>query len=238
MIRNSKFFPESAAVHRYLDGLQGVEIGGSAHNAFGVDARNVDYCADMTTVFKLGEIELCGEAMPVDIVASGDELPLDDKSVDFVLSSHVIEHFWDPIKTLFEWRRVARKYIVIICPQRGALPSDISKPLTSLHQLYCRNRGTKVRSPEDDPHGHHSRWTSVTFRRMCEACGFKVIEVLDPDDKVGNGFMVVLDASVVGDFRGTQRLHRLLERGRACLDPRYHLPADWTRRLQVSGGKP
>jgi SAM-dependent methyltransferase len=105
MIRPSKFFPESPTVHRYLDGLCGLEIGGSAHNAFGVDTQNVDYTGDLTTVFKKAEVELCGEAMAVDIVAPGDALPLPDKSVDFILSSHVIEHFWDPIKALMEWRR-------------------------------------------------------------------------------------------------------------------------------------
>lgn len=64
------------------------------------------------------EVKICGEALPVDIVAPGDALPLPDKSVDFVLSSHVIEHFFDPIKTLKEWERVATKYIFIIFPNK------------------------------------------------------------------------------------------------------------------------
>jgi hypothetical protein len=30
---------------------------------------------------------------------------------------------------------------------------------------------------------------------MCEAAGFPVLDTQDPDDKVGNGFAVVLDAA-------------------------------------------
>jgi hypothetical protein len=30
---------------------------------------------------------------------------------------------------------------------------------------------------------------------MCEHFGFRVIDSLDPDDKVGNGFIVAIDAS-------------------------------------------
>ena len=35
-------FRESAIAHKYLDGLKGIEIGGSAHNPFGLDTINVD----------------------------------------------------------------------------------------------------------------------------------------------------------------------------------------------------
>jgi hypothetical protein len=30
---------------------------------------------------------------------------------------------------------------------------------------------------------------------LCERLGLRVVDSLDPDDKVGNGFMVVLDAA-------------------------------------------
>jgi hypothetical protein len=86
-------FKESNLAHQLLDGLKGIEIGGSAHNPFGLDTINVDRYSSMDTVFKLAEIELNGEALPVDIVAPGDRLPCADKSYDFIISSHVIEHF-------------------------------------------------------------------------------------------------------------------------------------------------
>ena len=92
-------FKESALAHQLLDGLEGLEIGGSAHNSFGLKTRNVDNTNELTC-FKQEEIKLCGESLPVDIVSPGDQLPLEDNSVDFVVSSHVIEHFPDPIKAL------------------------------------------------------------------------------------------------------------------------------------------
>lgn len=191
-IYNSKFFGESDLAHHYLDGLEGLEIGGSAHNAFGLNVRNVDYTADMDTIFKRQEVSLCGEAMPVDIIASGDALPLPDKSVDFVISSHVIEHFFDPIKALKEWERVATKYIYVICPKRDALPSDVEKPITLLDELLARHRG-EIQPPVVDTHEHYTRWTLGTFLEMCETVGLRVIDSQETDDKVGNGFAVVID---------------------------------------------
>ena len=35
-------FPESKLAHKYLDNLIGIEIGGSAHNSFGLNTINVD----------------------------------------------------------------------------------------------------------------------------------------------------------------------------------------------------
>jgi len=46
-------FKESALAHKLLDGLAGLEIGGSAHNSFGLKTRNVDYTAELTC-FKPG----------------------------------------------------------------------------------------------------------------------------------------------------------------------------------------
>jgi len=189
-IYKSKKFKESDLAHSLLDGLKGIEIGGSYHNAFGLDTLNVDYTAEYT-IFKRHEVELCGEAMPVDIVASGDNLPLEDKSVDFVISSHVIEHFFDPIAAIKEWIRVARKYVYIICPQRDALPSDIGRPLTTYWEVLDRHTGA-TQPPETDTHEHYSVWTAVTFLEMCEKQGWNVCNIQGIDDKVGNGFTIVL----------------------------------------------
>jgi len=188
----SQFFQESILAHRYLDGLTGLEIGESAHNAFGLNTRNVDFTDSLDTVFKRAEIEFCGVAARVDIVAGGDSLPLPDKSVDFVISSHVIEHFFDPIKALLEWARVARKYIFVICPQRDALPCDAKLPVTPLGELWERHHGI-LPSPEIDTHAHYTRWTCESFVLMCSSLGMHVVESQDPDDKVGNGFSVVID---------------------------------------------
>jgi len=187
-------FRESPAAHRYLDGLSGLEIGGSAHNSFGLKTRNVDYCADMDTVYKLAEVEMCGEAMPVDITAPGNKIPVPDKSEDFVISSHVIEHFFDPMGALLEWVRVARRYIYIICPLRDALESDVNLPITPLEELIDRHSGKIAMPPgnEWDYPLHFTRWTPMGFVQMCQYMGLNVVEVQQKDDKVGNGFAVVI----------------------------------------------
>ena len=190
-------FPESKHAKHLLSGLKGLEIGGSAHNSFGLDTLNVDYTDAMDTVFKFSEIERCGEAMSVDIVAPGDNIPVANKSFDFVISSHVIEHFFDPIGALIEWARIARHYIYIIVPKRDALPSDKDKPLTPFSELFRRYTGD-IPAPKIDTHEHYSRWTLATFCDMCnaigDATGFEVYDTLEHDDKVGNGFTVVLRA--------------------------------------------
>jgi SAM-dependent methyltransferase len=177
-------------VHRWLDGLRGLEIGASAHNDFGIDARNVDRYGDMDTVYKREERKLCGRMRPVDVVAPGDALPFDNRSVDFVFTSHVLEHIADPIGALAEWRRVSRRYVLVIVPHRDRT-FDRDRPLTPLHELLERRRAG-LRSGEDR---HWSVWTCESFLAMCEAAGLPVLDHLDPDDKIGNGFAVVLAAT-------------------------------------------
>jgi SAM-dependent methyltransferase len=81
---------ESALAHRLLDKFEGVEIGG---NSFGLKTRKL---------------------------AASDRLPLEDSSVDFVVSAHEIERSLDPIKTLKEWYRVVRSggYVYVIASHK------------------------------------------------------------------------------------------------------------------------
>lgn len=182
-------FQESALAHRLLDGLEGIEIGGSAHNPFGLKTRNVDFTGDMTTVFKEEEVRMCGEALPVDIVAPGDQLPLEDSSVDFVVSSHVIEHFPDPIKALKEWYRVVKPggYLYVIAPHK-VRTFDRRRPRTPLAELIERHETGK--QPEDL--GHCSVWITEDFVELIQWLGWSILHVQDVDDKVGNGFAVAV----------------------------------------------
>jgi SAM-dependent methyltransferase len=210
-------FPESALAHRYLDGLVGVEIGGAAHNAFGLDTWNIDQLSHhdpATEPYRAEQRRQCGEVLPVDIVAPGDLLPLRTDGVDFVISSHVIEHMFDPVRALDEWGRVARRYVFIICPQRDALDSDRALPLTTLDEIRDRHEGRVAPPARSDL--HHSRWTLTGFTEMCRAYGFCVVDTEDPDTKVGNGFTVVIDLAEPGSRRGStwSRLRRLTSTGR------------------------
>jgi SAM-dependent methyltransferase len=141
-------------------------------------------------VYKREERRLVLHAVKVDVVAPGDELPFDESSYDFVFSSHVIEHFPDPIKALYEWVRVARRYVVVIAPHRNRT-FDIDNPLTPVAELLERHRGGFT----SDVDRHWSVWTCESFIELCNATGLHVVDSQDPDDKVGNGFTVVIDAA-------------------------------------------
>jgi SAM-dependent methyltransferase len=180
----------SPFVTAYLRDLTGVEIGAASQNRFFLDAINVDRYADANTAYKQVEKKLMGRVAKVDVVAPGDDLPFDDDSYDFVFASHVIEHFPDPIKALREWVRVSRRYVVAIVPHRDRT-FDRDRPLSTVDELLERNR-TGFTSDEDT---HWSVWTCESFLAMCDAARLHVIDHQDPDDKFGDGFIVVIDAS-------------------------------------------
>ena len=183
---------DSRFVSGYLRGLRGIEIGASSHNNYFLDAINVDRFGSMDTPYKQEERRLALHKAKVDVVAPGDELPFADDSYDFVFSSHVIEHFPDPIRALREWIRVARRYVVIVAPHRDRTV-DADRELTTVDELLARH-ASGFTSDEEAP-THWSVWTCESFLELCERIGLRVVDSLDPDDKVGNGFAVVIDAS-------------------------------------------
>ncbi len=184
---------DSPFVRRYLDGLKGVEIGASAHNNFRLDAVNVDRYAEMDTIYKEEEFRLCGRKRAVDVVAPGDDLPFEDQAVDFVFASHVLEHFPDPLRALQEWLRVARKYVALVIPHRDRT-FDRDRELTPVDELLRRHE----EGFRGDGDRHWSVWTLESFLELCDRLDLRVAGSLDPDDKVGNGFMVVIDAAAAG----------------------------------------
>jgi SAM-dependent methyltransferase len=186
----SRTHPPSKFVLRHLDGMWGAEIGAAAHADYGLRAINIDRYAEPDTVYKTVEEQACGRKRPIDLIANGDELPLRDDTVEFVFSSHVIEHIPDPLAALEEWCRVARHRVVLVVPHRDRT-FDAGRELTPLSELLERH-ALGLKSEEDK---HWTVWTRESFVEMCDATGFPVIDSLDPDDKKGDGFMVVIDAS-------------------------------------------
>lgn len=184
-------FRESALAHQLLDGLSGIEIGGAAHNPFGLKTLNVDFTDDLSTEYKQEEVKNCGHCMKVDVVAPGDQLPFADNSQDFVISSHVIEHFYDPVKTMQEWLRVVKPggYVYVIAPHKERTPDKV-RPRTTLEEIIDRHEHPNP--PEHDDHHHYSVWTTEDFVAICDHYGWKIVAVQDVDDKVGNGFAVVI----------------------------------------------
>lgn len=237
-IRNKKpiSIKESALAHKYLDGLNGVEIGASTQNSFGLEKTpgayaNIDFEADQGQKWQANSFEVT----KVNFVASGDNLPFKDNSLDYIISSHVIEHFFDPIAALEEWYRVIKDngYIFIIVPHKERT-FDKNKKTTTLKELILRhNKDIKIQSyvhmtdkekerslfvtqgasSSDEPHllienntsipngwerfkkdDHHhwSIWTTEEFLKLCKYMNLNIVEYQDVDDKVGNGFTVVI----------------------------------------------
>lgn len=186
-----KKFPESKLAHKYLDGLSGLEIGGSAHNPFGLDTKNVDFTSN-ETVFKREEIEKLGETLPVDIIAPGDNIPVPSGSQDFVVSSHVLEHFPDPIRALKEWHRVIKKggYIFIIAPHKERTFDRRNSRTTVLELLERHKTGIFPKAKSN----HYSFWITEDIIDLVNAIDleWKIIDFQDIDDKVGNGFTIVI----------------------------------------------
>jgi GT2 family glycosyltransferase/SAM-dependent methyltransferase len=210
-------FPESVLARKYCVG-KGLEIGGAAHNPFGLNTLNVDFTDSMETAFKKEEVRLCGRALKVDIIACGDNIPLPDGSQDFVVSSHVLEHFPNPIKALLEWDRLVRPggIIFMIIPHKERT-FDKHKARTSLQHL-VEDFISNNRALHNDSPGHDHCWITEDIldlvNWMIDTLHMKweIAEVQDVDDKVGNGFTIVIrkkESSVsekkdvyVGDIKG------------------------------------
>lgn len=194
-------FPESKIAHQWLDGLKGIEIGGSSHNPFAIPGCiNVD--CEATNGHKDREVELCGERLPIDVIADGDDLPFADSSYDFVINSHVIEHMPDPIRAIEEWIRVVRDngFILFVVPTRDMNPDDRKYPYTTVdHLIDDHNQGHTVAThpwPEGQgPRGHYHAFSPMRFAYFVGTIfgtRLELVEALEIDEKVGNGHTLLV----------------------------------------------
>ena len=195
-------FPESRHAHAWLDGLSGLEIGPSTHNPFGLTTRNVGM-QDLT--YHNEQLRLTGAVAQLHIEARADNIPLPDESEDFILSSHVIEHCPNLIKTLLEWFRIIKKngLIYMIVPQRDAAPSDVGRPLTDWQHVYedFITQADEYSEPESGRFGHchYHVFDTLSMRGFIEqifGTRLTLVDQLERDDKLGNGFTLVYRKAV------------------------------------------
>lgn len=187
--RRRGVFRESPLAHKYLDGLKGIEIGGSSHNSFGLDTLNIDN-QEAVALYNDSQIKLAGWVLHVDVAAEAHALPFKDNQWDFVLSSHMLEHVYNPLKTLREWWRVTRPggYIFTVFPHRDRCDFDRTQPITQLNELIERSESISGRGL-----GHQTFWRLPDMLVALEYLGMPVVAKLDVDDKVGNGFTTVVE---------------------------------------------
>jgi glycosyltransferase involved in cell wall biosynthesis/SAM-dependent methyltransferase len=197
-------FREHALAHQLLDGLTGLEIGAAAHNPFGLRSRNVALpeANEFYAEHSRGEIIV---PAAVDIWAPGDNIPVPDRSEDFVISSHLVEHLPNLIAAFIEWDRILRDggYVFMIVPLKGALPADNSRELTPLSHFVedYNQKITLDTHPTDgvpgERAGHYHTFTPdsllevVHFMYQKGLCAWTLVAREDVDTKVGNGFTLV-----------------------------------------------
>jgi len=129
----------SALATKYLENLHGIEIGASTQNSFFLKRSiNVDFSDEQGGLW---QDKNC-EPATVNIVAFGDDLPFKDNTLDYVLTSHVIEHFFDPVKAVREWHRIIKPggYIFIIAPHKDRT-FDKPREVTPVAELLDRSTG-------------------------------------------------------------------------------------------------
>jgi SAM-dependent methyltransferase len=177
---------------------RGIEIGAASFNAFpGVRAWNLDYPGG--TLFQRAQEALAGRALPVDVWAAAERLPVRDGALDFLLASHVIEHMPDTLAALREWDRVLKVGGVcfLIVPHRERT-FDAPRPRTELEH-HLADFALEMSAARDTmaPTSHYHVWIAEDFVGLLgflEQQGFLAwqLEALeDPDSKVGNGFTLV-----------------------------------------------
>ncbi|KLI19059.1 class I SAM-dependent methyltransferase [Brachyspira hyodysenteriae] len=198
IINNYKYIKKTAnseIVNKYLTGLKGIEIGGASYADYGIDAINIDrvnISLDSNNAYYLEQNKHSSFIQDIDIISNGDDLPFKDSTVDFVFTSHVLEHFFDPIKALKEWYRVTKKdgYIFMIIPHKERT-FDKDRERTTLNELIRRHDGTiKSKNQYDDM--HHSVWITEDILELCKYLNFNVVEYHDMDDCRKDGFIIVI----------------------------------------------
>jgi glycosyltransferase involved in cell wall biosynthesis/SAM-dependent methyltransferase len=135
-------------VKKYCVG-KGVEIGPSDNPVKGVDTVLVD-----------NKTNFAGKHYRVDYVMEADNLyQFQDNQFDFLIASHMLEHFPNPIKALKEWYRVVRDggILFIVVPQKGRT-FDKYRSVTPLSHL-IEDYEKKVGNPDPT---HIDEWCNYS----------------------------------------------------------------------------
>lgn len=194
--KNMKFKTMDLAF-KYCKG-KGIEIGAAAHNPFGLDNCINISPKEEEDFYKQSQIAICGEFTKIDKYGYADKLPVDDSSYDYIITSHVIEHVPDLIRTFQEWTRVLKHngIVFMIFPHRCALASDKGRPLSQIWDVISAHNSDRDHyCPGSTKH----EWV-FSLKSMCDIIEFcnteeyinwEIIDTEETDSKVGNGHTVV-----------------------------------------------
>lgn len=191
---------------------RGLELGAAAHNPFDLpDCRTVAPCDGVNYLhpkdledyghYKNEQMKLSQEVEIVDLVGDFQNIPAEDGSLDYLISSHVIEHEPNFIAAMVECDRVLKGGGVFFCifPKRNAEPTDGLRALTTLQKIVSDyERGTTVATSPDAWRTHYSVFSLQSMIGFInhinqKGLGNWLIECFEEtDSKVGNGHTLVL----------------------------------------------
>lgn len=185
-------FEVDAFVEKYCQG-NGLEIGGAAYQEYNIKALNLDIAKhdDENDVYRIEQIKRCGKVKQVDIVASGDNIPVAENSFDFVFSSHVLEHFYNPLSALREWKRVVKNngYIVAIVPSKNKT-FDRKRKCTTIEEFYQRDKDYDKSISYQE--AHHTVWLLKTFKSFAKEFEYELVDYINYPSGMKNSFIVAI----------------------------------------------
>lgn len=211
--------PESRTAHKYLDGLQGIEIGAASYAPFGIPGTLNVATPDEADRrhYEAVQLAVCGSYVTVDIYAEADNIPLEDHSQDFVIASHVLEHCPNPIATLLEWDRLLKPggYIFLIVPKREAPYGDALRHISELKHFrvayeqnwsntmaydFMEDRPTKE---FDRPRGHYWVFDLASLLELIRWCNAAFSIAWESFDRTYALYWKLIEAHETDDTDGT-----------------------------------
>lgn len=181
------FLKDMALAHETCHGT-GAELNAAAHNPFSLDGSINVFLGDRETSerFREHQLQLCGAYAEVDRWGLQE---VDDDTLDYVLSAHVLQEAPDLFALLDEVERVVKDggIFFAIVPKRDALPADAGRELTTIEELQTDYQSDEL--PANCRHVfdlasigaiiayHKPHWETITGE--------------ETDSKVGNGHTVV-----------------------------------------------
>jgi SAM-dependent methyltransferase len=188
----SRHHPESKFFKKWLDGLHGIELAATTDNGFGLQTLNVDRSPDPEST--PDQIESTGVYRRVDVISPWNQLPFSDSTMDFVLSSHGLQKYHDPIGLLCEAARVTKLggYLALVIPRKERRDKDRDRERTTLEELIARHQTLPNKKVEDDGDRNLNAWVPKDVKELLRYMRLDVTAWEDVDDKAGDGFMILI----------------------------------------------
>lgn len=202
----------------------GIEFGAATHNPFGLpNCRNiapsdgkawlVEQDLDDYRHYESEQGKLQQDAAKVDLVGDMQNIPVEDDSLDYVVSSHVVEHEPNPIKAFLSINCKLKDGGVafFILPKRNQIHLDGIRPLTTEDEFiryYLQDR--TVLTAGMVHRTHYCVYSLQSFVGLACWCnrnldlGWAIEAVEETDSKVGNGHTAVFRKSIALSEMGSK----------------------------------